>query len=111
MAELESLECGPSFAGIPVDGIISLDPEAMEDVEDFPRHEVIRADLAQDIGKGVARVRLNATPFGDYAGQALRELARLDQRCIGIVDEVPLRVTCQDLQRWVDLSEMPEVAT
>ncbi len=92
-----------------VNGSVTIDTEAMQDVEVFGWNEIVAPDRPQHTREGIVRGHDHPGVFRDDPGHALCELAGLDQSRVRVVDEVSFRMGCQNCQGAIDFQKVIEI--
>ena len=103
MAEFQGFKGEAPFALMPVDRSISFNPEAVKDVENLTRHEIISLNASKDRGKAIVRSDLDAGVFCNHMCQTFGELTGLDQCGVGVINKVSFSVARKKRKRLVEL--------
>ena len=104
MAKLDGFEGHPAFAVVTVDRSVTLDTQAMEDVEDLGRHKTIAPDVAEHVSERIDAGNVCPSGLSNDPRHPLCKLPSLDQRRIRIVYEVSFGMRSKNCQ-WPDQCE------
>lgn len=110
MADLDRLEGFAPLAVVPMHRRVAGLPHAVQEIHDFPRRDTLGLHATEHLHEVEPLLQPHARPLRDDERESLRELPRLDQRGVRVVEEIRLGEPAQRGEGSVQLREVVEIA-